>query len=864
MPKAKTKKLKKNLKAKKKAPKKPILKRTKKASPRKKQLKKTAALKIKNEIRTPQPAQLTARKIISAKPALEFVNRKNSKLSQHILDLRSLQQGKLQKNEAKTQEAQLISREMINNFSKKTRGINQKWQNFYNQLEENIHNLKPAVKLKIPQKTRPTALKRKFKFPKINFPDFALKMPKWRIKEYGFGNFVFPKYWARTILIFLFFAVILLAPFGLYDYYQKLQHKKNDILAKTSQALAHLALSQKAASAQDLYYTQVELNNASQNFSQAQKDLDNINIVTQELLKLTPKINKQFITAQKLISIGEKLSKSAALMAATLDKIDNNKTDKMNLTDKLVLFKDNLNLILPDIKSANDDLANIDINEIPTDYQDKIQQIQNALPLLVNNTSTFVSYSDALLQFLGQDSQKRYLLIFQNNSEIRPTGGFIGSYALIDIDQGKIEKIDIPGGGPYDLKAGLKVNIKAPTPLNIMNPRWEFQDANWFADLPTSAEKLMWFYEKSSGPSVDGLIFINASFIEKLLQILGPIDLPAYNLTITSDNFIQTMQENVEQNYDKTQNKPKQIIADLTPKILDSLFRSDKKKFLEIFDLLLNSLQEKEIQFYFSNYNLEKIVLANNWGGQQKSTDKDFLEIVSTNIAGEKTDEKIEQKVNLAVKIEADGSVIDNLTITKTHTGQKGEDFYGVPNIDYLRIYVPKGSQLLNASGFSEIPPELFTISDPEIYQMDPDLANSEFNKSIEPNSKTEIYSENDKTVFANWLKLDPGESMTVTLQYKLPFIYNMQSQNSQADILSYIKDKLKFAKDESSLNKYSLLWQKQSGKKDYPISLNLNFPDGLLYQLIYPDSLQKNNNEFTYNNYLNTDKFFSIIFDLK
>ncbi|MCX6745898.1 MAG: DUF4012 domain-containing protein, partial [Candidatus Parcubacteria bacterium] len=818
-------------------------------------------LKIKNEIKAPQPAQLLTPKIMAPKPVPEFIRKKNSKLSQHILDLRSLQQAKLQNDETETQEAQLISQEIINKFSKKTRGINQKWHTFYNHLEENIHDLKPAAKLKIPHKNRPTALKRKFKFPKLNFPDFVL--PKWKIKEYGFGNFIFPKYWARTILIFLFFALILLAPFGLYDYYQKLQHKKNDVLAKTSQALAHLALSQKAASAQDLYYTQLELNNASQNFSQAQNDLNNINIVTQELFKLTPKINKQFITAQKLISSGEKLSKSAALLAATLYKIDNN-IDKMNLTDKLVLFKDNLNLILPDIKSANDDLANIDLNEIPTDYQDKIQQIQNTLPLLVNNTSTFVSYSDSLLQFLGQDSQKRYLLIFQNNSEIRPTGGFIGSYALIDIDQGKIEKIDIPGGGPYDLKAGLKVNIKSPTPLNIMNPRWEFQDANWFADLPTSAQKLMWFYEKSSGPSVDGLIFINASFIEKLLQILGPIELPAYNLTITSDNFIQTLQENVEINYDKTQNKPKQIIADLTPKILDSLFRSDKKKFLEIFDLLLNSLQEKEIQFYFSNYNLEKIVLANNWGGQQKSTDKDFLEIVSTNIAGEKTDEKIEQKVNLAVKIEADGSVIDNLTITKTHTGQKGDNFYGVPNIDYLRIYVPKGSQLLSAGGFSEIPPELFTLSDPEIYQMDPDLANSEFNKRVEPNSKTEIYSENDKTVFANWLKLDPGESQTITLQYKLPFIYNMQSQNSQENILSFIKDKLKFAKDESSLRKYSLLWQKQSGKKDYPISLDLNLPVGLFYQLIYPDSLQKNGDEFTYNNYLNTDKFFSIIFDLK
>jgi hypothetical protein len=871
MPKAKTKKRRRQATKKKKLPnRKKVAKKIKKKSAGKKIIKKRLPKAVSLEIEKPQakeilPAEIALPPVIHASPLIEkakneVITRKNTKLSPYLLDLKNSLTAKNNAKEKADNVAQKISAEIFHKFSKKTKKINKKFQNFYHNIQTNLQELKPK-ETKIRHRAKNPW---RIKFPEINFPNIEWQFPKLQPVEIRLGRFVFPASWKKTLLCFLIFCFIFVAPFQIYGYYQNLQGKKNDVLQKTSEAIIHLTLSQKAASAQDLYYTQLELKAASENFGQAKEKFDEINFLIEEIIKVTPKINEQFVSAQKLIDLGEKLTRSAALLTATLDKINlENSHQELALTDKLTILKDNLNLILPDIVSANQDFEQIYLDQIPPEYQTKIQALQNALPLLEKNISTFIDYSDLIAKFLGQESKKRYLALFQNNHEIRPTGGFIGSFALVDIDRGNIEKLDIPGGGPYDLKAGLKVNIKSPTPLNILNQRWEFQDANWFADLPASAEKLTWFYEKSGGPSVDGIIFINATFLQNLLDIVGPIELPQYNLTVTSQNFFQVIQENVELNYDKEVNKPKQIIADLTPKILAALFNYNQKKFTDTFELILNSLEKKEIQLYFSNYALERLVLNNNWGGQIKNTDRDFLEIVSTNIAGEKTDAKIEQLVDLKVDIKSDGSIINNLQIKKTHTGKEGENFYGVPNIDYLRIYVPKGSELLSATGFSEIPAELLTTIDPEIYQLDPDLSNAEFNKNIEPLSKTEIYTESNKTVFANWIKTEPGQSQLIILSYKLPFNLNLENKENSLAILNYLKEKLNLPNDIDT-EKYTLLWQKQSGKKDYPISLEINLPQNLNYQIIYPDNLNKKENIFTTQSVLDTDKFYAIIYSLK
>jgi hypothetical protein len=128
----------------------------------------------------------------------------------------------------------------------------------------------------------------------------------------------------------------------------------------------------------------------------------------------------------------------------------------------------------------------------------------------------------------------------------------------------------------------------------------------------------------------------------------------------------------------------------------------------------------------------------------------------------------MEESVDHAVKILADGTALVTLTVSRTHTGTKGAPFSGVRNVDYLRVYVPSGSTLVEADGFSAMDPKLMQLPDAD-YRPDEAIAAQEAATRTDRDSGTEIWEEHGKTVFGNWVMTDPGQTSVVTLVYRLP-----------------------------------------------------------------------------------------------
>lgn len=462
-------------------------------------------------------------------------------------------------------------------------------------------------------------------------------------------------------------------------------------------------------------------------------------------------------------------------------------------------------------------------------------------------------------KILGYGQGKRYLVIFQNNNELRPTGGFIGSFALVDVLNGKIKKMEIPPEGSYALEGWLKENVIAPEPLHLVSSRWEFQDANWFPDFPASAEKMIWFYNKSGGPSVDGVIALTSDFFQNILKVFGPVEMPDYGKVINSENFDLEIQKAVEIEYDKKENKPKQIITDLAPKIIDKILASDSQQFAQLVDVLNKELTEKDLLFYFKDKEIQGAILNLGWAGEIKDTEResDYLMVVDTNIAGEKTDAVIHKQIHHLALIKDDGSIINQVTITKIHQGIKGEPFTGVRNVDYLRIYVPKGSVLLEAKGFEAPPQELFRK--PEDYlKPDTDLAKIEGKILFDEVSGTAINTEFDKTVFGNWVQTDPGETKIVSFTYELPFKISFgESAKSRFDI---IKENLGFAKKKTVF--YNFFVQKQPGAKAEIIS-EVKFPYNWQPVWRYPENLQIKDSAWLAHDELSVDHFYGALFEI-
>lgn len=383
-----------------------------------------------------------------------------------------------------------------------------------------------------------------------------------------------------------------------------------------------------------------------------------------------------------------------------------------------------------------------------------------------------------LAVLLGRDNWKRYLVLFQNNTEIRATGGFIGSFAVLDVDRGQMKQLDIPKGGSYDLQGDLKVAIAPPQPLQLVKSRWEFQDANWFPDFPTSAVKVAWFYEKADQRTVDGVIALNTNLLIDLLKITGPIEMPAYHRVIDADNFLLETQKIVELEYDRKINQPKEFIGDLAAVMLEKLKKLPRDQYKSLLDVLLSNLDKKNIMLFATDTKIEDYLNRFGWGGRLKQigTKEDYLGIIHTNIAGQKTDQMMNETVTYRPSIGSDGSVTVKLSIARTHEGKKGELFRGVRNVDYLRVYVPEEATFISAEGFDQPPAFLFKNPSKDLGQ-GKNVVAEENAFAVDLKSQTLIYNQFGKTVFANWLQVDPGHTVTATLVYKLPFKVTDQYQ---------------------------------------------------------------------------------------
>ena len=456
-------------------------------------------------------------------------------------------------------------------------------------------------------------------------------------------SYIFPN-WQRAIVSFTVMAAVLVLPIKAFSAYYQLRDSQDVIIASGTTAFEHLNLGQTAMKKGDFGQAIQELQTSLNSFAEAQNKLNTIHPIWRSLLYLTPKIGDKIKNGEELMLAGTNLTMGSLPVLYLL-------TEKNQEGITLAKIKETLNEVAPRFAKTNESLMQVNPDYLPETNRASFLKIREAIFTLNDDLQKINSLSNSLLAAAGLNEEKTYLIIFQNNNELRPTGGFIGSFAEIKIKNGQISKINIPGEGSYALQGTLMANLIPPAPIQLLQPRWEFRDANWFPDFPTSAKKLMWFYEKGGGPTVDGLIAIDTQPLIDLMKIIGTIDLPSHNLSVNSDNFIDVIQQKVEKDYDKTKNQPKEVLSDLAPIILDKTL-NNKSNLLPLLSLINKNLTQKHIQFYFNDPQLQKEIISQGWGGEMKSNPEgDFLSVINTNIGGDKSDRVIDQTIRHQAKI---------------------------------------------------------------------------------------------------------------------------------------------------------------------------------------------------------------------
>lgn len=582
-------------------------------------------------------------------------------------------------------------------------------------------------------------------------------------------SFVMPAGWGKRMGAFIGVALLFTLPVPAFHSFQFL----NDVRASTeSISIEGLSLLQQGEQA----LTRSEFEQASdffaqshRHFEEAEKNLSFVPAGVRGAVQYVPFAGRKIGDGQRFIMIGRDVAQAGIIATNSAKKFSEQSADPQKFFTSLPSLIDSVDEVFRLLKNADTLASQIDPSAIPDDYRARFTALSGQLHVLVGAAEQILPARGALLHVLGSGVKRRYLVVFQNNTELRPTGGFIGSYALIDVLNGQLVHTEVPTGGSYDLQGSFHERIQSPLPLHTVNPSWQFQDSNWFPDFPTSAKKIIWFYEKSGGPTVDGVIAFNASFFQRMLRIIGSVNMSSYGKELTADNFFLETQKSVELEYDKKENRPKQFIADLLPKTLEKMSSVDSEKRSALFSEVISAFDQRDIQLYMTDPQEEDVLKHFGVAGEMRASPLDYFSLVQANVGGGKGEGVIDEDVERRTVFTADGHIEVHVTIHRKHKGKIGDPFGGTRNISYVRMYLPGGSKSISASGFSPLESTFFKPA-LEGYSVDDTLRSVEGLPTLDPASGLILTSEYGRAVFAQWMILEPQQERTAEAVFVLPF----------------------------------------------------------------------------------------------
>jgi len=538
-------------------------------------------------------------------------------------------------------------------------------------------------------------------------------------------------------------------------------------------------------------------------------------------------------------------SRTALLsLAPLLKNIPGALTDAKDITQKLgsinmsidELKRDGFNAafngdgdkLLGILKKIDEDLAGLEgivrrFNDHVTPFYGFLAQNADYLKM----TTELMSYREAVESFIGlleQVGDTHLLVLFENPSEIRPAGGFTGSYADLVLANGAVKEINV--NDIYYPEHFLKARIVPPFQLQGITRWWGPQDANWFFDFPTSARKAAEIMQKSSvyaekNIRFDGVISINIRLVEDLLKLTGPIDVPSYGYTLSAANFMRVVQEEVEEGRDKKPGQnPKRILNVITPMLMQKLTNLPESQKSEIANVFKYRFGSKDMQFYFNDQKLQDLIKG--WGGAGEIFEMpadftgDYLAVVNANVAGGKADAVILQNIELNSIIQDDGRVSNILTVERMHNGDKeSEPRYKALDQNFIKVFTPSSAKLIDLKGNTEkiIAPAINYKN--SSYMVDSDLFAIESTKKVINNLNASIYKEAGKNVFATWFSIAAGEDKKLSLVYenatkvvaasghKYEFVLDKQS-GSESDFKYTVKAPTGFIWKESNSQTFS------------------------------------------------------------
>jgi len=475
------------------------------------------------------------------------------------------------------------------------------------------------------------------------------------------------------------------------------------------------------------------------------------------------------------------VAKSMESISQTMfkDKQTDINQEIIKIKNNLNNLKDNMGLLLARL--------NGDYNWLPNKTKTLLNEKTNQLTKINTEINLMGKMIDVLPEMLGADGKKReYMVLFQNESELRATGGFIGSYGMISFQNGKLLNFEVKD--VYDADGQLKGHVEPPAEIKnyLGEANWFMRDANWNPDFATSMRDIQWFLDKEINKKIDGVFGINLATAKSIVAVVGEISVPDFKEKINKDNLYEQAEYYSETKFFPGSNQKASFLGSLGKQLMEEIKGLDAKKQLLLVQSIIDLLESNEIQLMFNNSATQTVVKNLGWDGglfngkcAKENCMTDYLYIVESNLGVNKANYFLYRNIEQLVEINKQ-SVGRTIKINYENTA-KSSSFPGGDYKNYLRIYLPTNVNLSQVTVY-----DTNNINQKKVY------SNEEI-KVQEINGKKEI-----------------GFLVTVPILSKKTVEISYSSQNSLTNSFSYVN-----------------YIQKQSGFGDTGIVSLVSYPDG-------------------------------------
>jgi len=551
--------------------------------------------------------------------------------------------------------------------------------------------------------------------------------------------------------LFAFFAIVLPA--------QKVIASAKKAYVEANVALDSMKKQNVALTGEQLEKTKKELENT-------EKDLNNMSY-----LSFVPVANWYYADAKHLLNAGFHGLEAATILVDSLEPY----ADVLGLKgqgsfvmgsaeQRIQTAVKTMDKVTPKIDEVvvKLELVKKEIDEVNTKHYpsffggDVIKKNLENIKNLTDNGVVLISDAAPLIKvlpkLLGEPEEKKYLVIFQNDKELRPTGGFMTAYAIFRIDEGIIH-VD-SSSDIYELDNKISGKKAAPEPLKTYMPKvplLNLRDTNLSPDFIESMKEFNKLYEKSPGPDVDGIIAIDTHVLVAVMEILGDINVGGTNFTTKIDKrcdcpqVIYALEEYADKPVGYERTNRKSIIGDLLYAIMNKAFSSSPKLYWgPLFQSILTETSKKHVLFYMYDKEAQKGLDSLNASGRILAFDGDYFHLNEANFGGAKSNMYVSESVKHEYDVKGDGTITKTVTVSYKNPYapsdcnlERGGLCLNAILRNYFRFYVPKGSELVSSKG-SEV--------------------------------KMTTYEDLGKTVFDGFMTVRPEGAATVTITYTLPF----------------------------------------------------------------------------------------------